>query len=80
MKKAISIFRQNECSKIYHVGDLIGIGPYPKEVFELALSIEELTLIMGNPAMEPPTNRREEQNECSKMEICRVIISRKSKD
>ncbi len=47
-KKAIEIFRKNECSKIYHVGDLIGIGPYPKEVFDLAISIEELEFIMGN--------------------------------
>ncbi len=47
-KKAIEIFKQHNCSKIYHVGDLIGIGPHPKEVFELANSIKELELIMGN--------------------------------
>lgn len=47
-KKAIEVFRKHNCSKIYHVGDLIGIGPHPKEVFELAHSIEELELIMGN--------------------------------
>lgn len=47
-KKAIEVFRDNKCSKIYHVGDLIGIGPHPKEVFELAISTKELELIMGN--------------------------------
>ena len=47
-KKAIEIFKKNDCKKIYHVGDLIGIGPHPKEVFEEALKIDELILIMGN--------------------------------
>lgn len=47
-KKAIHFFRENECSKIFHVGDLIAIGPYPKEVMELALTIEELVFVMGN--------------------------------
>ena len=47
-KKGIEIFRENECSKIYHVGDLIGIGPHPKEVFTLANSLDEIEYIMGN--------------------------------
>ena len=47
-KKALEIFEKNKCKKIFHVGDLIGIGPYPKEVFELANKIENLTMIMGN--------------------------------
>ena len=46
--KAIEIFRSKGCSAIYHVGDLIGIGPYPKEVLEMALTVSELKLIMGN--------------------------------
>jgi predicted phosphodiesterase len=48
LKKAIEIFRMNDCEKIFHVGDLIGIGPYPKECLELSLSIEEMEFIMGN--------------------------------
>ena len=47
-KRAIDFFRENECSKIFHVGDLVGVGPYPKEVFQLSLRIEELVFIMGN--------------------------------
>lgn len=47
-KKAIGFFKEHECSKIFHVGDLVGIGPYPKEVFQLALTIEELVFVMGN--------------------------------
>jgi predicted phosphodiesterase len=48
LRKAIQFFREHKCSRIYHVGDLSGIGPYPKEVFELALSIPEMQFIMGN--------------------------------
>lgn len=48
LKKAIEICRINDCEKIFHVGDLIGIGPYPKECLELSLSIKEMEFIMGN--------------------------------
>ena len=48
LKKAISVFKHYQCSKIYHVGDLIGIGPFPREVMDLAISIEEMEFIMGN--------------------------------
>jgi predicted phosphodiesterase len=47
-KKALEVFDQQGCERLYHVGDLIGIGPYPKEVLELAISTQNLTLIMGN--------------------------------
>jgi predicted phosphodiesterase len=47
-KKALEVFNEHGCAQIYHVGDLIGIGPYPKEVFELAISIKSITFIMGN--------------------------------
>ncbi len=47
-KKGLDFFNEHRCSKIYHVGDLIGIGPYPKEVFKLAISTPELEFIMGN--------------------------------
>jgi len=48
LKKAVEIFKAQQCSKIYHVGDLIGLGPYPKEVFDFAQSIDEIEFIMGN--------------------------------
>jgi putative phosphoesterase len=46
--KAIEVFRNHNCTRIYHVGDLIGIGPYPFEVMQSAINIKNLTLIMGN--------------------------------
>jgi putative phosphoesterase len=48
LEKAIEVFRKNDCELIFHVGDLIGIGPYPKECLDLALSIEEMQFVMGN--------------------------------
>ena len=48
LEKGIKIFRERGCDKIYHVGDLIGIGPYPRECIELCYSIEEMEFIMGN--------------------------------
>ncbi len=48
LKKGIEVFREKQCEKIFHVGDLIGIGPHPKEVFDLAYSIPEMEFIMGN--------------------------------
>ncbi len=48
LKKAIEIFRIYHCEKMVHVGDLIGIGPYPKECLELSLATREMEFIMGN--------------------------------
>lgn len=48
LKKSIERFRELKCDQIIHIGDLIGIGPYPKECLELALSIKEMQFIMGN--------------------------------
>ena len=45
---ALEFFESNNCELIYHVGDLIGIGPHPKEVVELARTIESMKFIMGN--------------------------------
>ena len=47
-EKAMEVFNKNGCEKIYHLGDLIGIGPFPKEVFDLATAEPKLTLLMGN--------------------------------
>jgi len=48
LEKAIEVCRAHQCTKIYHVGDLIGFGPYPKETFDLAHTINEMEFIMGN--------------------------------
>jgi len=48
LKKSLEVFKKNHCEKIYHVGDLIGIGPHPREVFELATNTPNLIFIMGN--------------------------------
>lgn len=47
-EKGVEFFKKHKCSLIFHVGDLIGIGPYPKETVELASSIREMKFIMGN--------------------------------
>ena len=47
-KEAIEFFQDYACSKIIHVGDLIGIGPHPKEVMEHAFSVNNMDFIMGN--------------------------------
>lgn len=33
---ALADARTNQCERVYHAGDLIGIGPYPAEVVDLA--------------------------------------------
>jgi len=48
LEKAIEIFYKEKCDVIVHVGDLIGIGPYPKECMELAMQQSNMTFIMGN--------------------------------
>lgn len=44
----VALKRMNNCDQIIHVGDLIGIGPYPLECMELALSYTNLVCLMGN--------------------------------
>ena len=48
MAKALEYFEREGCQFIYHVGDLIGIGPYPSECIELALSTPNFIPVMGN--------------------------------
>jgi len=48
LKKALEIFQKEKCDTIVHVGDLIGIGPYPKECMELAIQQSNMTFVMGN--------------------------------
>jgi predicted phosphodiesterase len=47
-EKGVEFFTERKCSSIFHVGDLIGIGPYPKETVEMANSIKNMKFIMGN--------------------------------
>lgn len=44
----INKFNEEKCENIYYLGDIIGIGPYPKECLELLLSIGNVKFIMGN--------------------------------
>jgi putative phosphoesterase len=48
LKKAIEVFQNHGCERIIHVGDLIGIGPYPAECIELALATSNMEFVMGN--------------------------------
>ena len=48
LKKSVEVFRRNRCDKIIHVGDMVGIGPYPKECLDFAYSINEMEFVMGN--------------------------------
>ncbi len=48
LKKALDFFNKENCDRIIHTGDLIAIGPYPKECMDLALRQKNLEFIMGN--------------------------------
>lgn len=45
---ALDAMRNLGCQRIIHLGDAIGIGPHPREVLELLLSDDDITLLMGN--------------------------------
>jgi predicted phosphodiesterase len=45
---SMAFFKTQACTLVYHVGDLVGIGPYPKEVMESASMIPNLKFVMGN--------------------------------
>ena len=48
LKKALEIFDKENCDTIVHVGDLISIGPHPKECMDLAMQQTNILFIMGN--------------------------------
>lgn len=48
LEKAIEFFKSEKCDLVIHVGDLVGIGPFPKECLELALAQNHFEFIMGN--------------------------------
>ena len=35
LQKALDVFEKKHCDQIIHIGDLVGIGPYPKECMQL---------------------------------------------
>jgi hypothetical protein len=39
---------ETACKPIFHIGDLIGDGPYPKESMDFAFSVEEMNFVMRN--------------------------------
>lgn len=48
LKKAVEVFDTYHCDTIIHVGDLISIGPFPKETMDFAMSIPNMEFVMGN--------------------------------
>lgn len=48
LEKSLQFFEEENCDRIIHLGDMIGIGPYPRECLELTLNHPKLECIMGN--------------------------------
>jgi putative phosphoesterase len=48
LSTSLQFFDEQDCDLIIHVGDLVAIGPYPREVMDLALNHEKMVFIMGN--------------------------------
>ena len=48
LQKAIEKFEEENCDRIIHLGDLVGIGPYPKECLDLVATNDRVEFIMGN--------------------------------
>ncbi|WP_034341785.1 metallophosphoesterase family protein [Deinococcus misasensis] len=48
LQAVFSDIQKEGCQRIYCLGDVIGIGPYPRETVELLLSVPDVRFIMGN--------------------------------
>jgi predicted phosphodiesterase len=48
LEAALGAVRSLGCDAVYHLGDLISIGPYPAECLRLALATPGLRLTLGN--------------------------------
>ena len=48
LRAALGSVRGEKCDYIYHVGDVIGIGPHPSECVGLLMATPKVNLIMGN--------------------------------
>ena len=48
LEKIIKYFKSNNVEKIIHLGDAIGIGPFPTETLEYFNSLNNCEMILGN--------------------------------
>jgi putative phosphoesterase len=47
IKSVLEDVQREKCHRIYHIGDAIGIGAFPKETLDLMLK-EKIIMVMGN--------------------------------
>ncbi|MCB9430839.1 MAG: metallophosphoesterase family protein [Ardenticatenaceae bacterium] len=48
LEAALAAIAREGCDQIIHLGDVIGIGPYPSECLELMLNVTQMEFVMGN--------------------------------
>ena len=48
LQAVLDAFKSEEVDQIIHLGDLIAIGPYPRECLDLMLNTEGVVPVMGN--------------------------------
>jgi len=48
LKAVLDVFKSELVDQIIHLGDVVAIGPYPRECLELILNTEGVVFVMGN--------------------------------
>lgn len=48
LEAALAAIAREGCDQIIHLGDVVGIGPYPSECLERMLNVTHLEFVMGN--------------------------------
>ncbi len=48
LEAAVKVIDSEHCDAIFHLGDAVGIGPFPAESLELLLSLPNFRSVMGN--------------------------------
>jgi predicted phosphodiesterase len=48
LEAALEAIRRESCDALYHLGDAIGIGPFPAECLDLLLTVPDLHFVLGN--------------------------------
>lgn len=48
LETALAAIAAQKCDLIFHVGDVVGIGPFPAECLERMLNVTKLEFVMGN--------------------------------
>ncbi|MEZ4511770.1 MAG: metallophosphoesterase family protein [Chloroflexota bacterium] len=48
LEAALAAIAREGCDQIIHLGDVIGIGPYPSECLERMLNVTQMEFVMGN--------------------------------